>query len=234
MVLCVTRYNNKTQYENYIYNLNIIQIEDNCEDSVIFKDWNTTKIPHLLNLIDEKRKQRIRSEDKLERYMIYKEIANIRKDIALMRNYEINYYKMKLEDISIPAENKWVYNVPISIHKSICNKKIYVIEMNNDMNEILGIGHIDSRCYYKRCKIYKDNNYNRYSYKGFRIDIKDVRINKYREELEKILFKGSTHQKRGQGIQIISECNLARINSKELNRTMDEIKNNIVVNSNKY
>ena len=58
-------------------------------------------------------------------------------------------------------------------------------------------------------------NYNRYSYRGIRIDRKDMTEKKETmEKIESILFSGSKHQKRGQGIQKIGEENRDIIKNK--------------------
>lgn len=47
---------------------------------------------------------------------------------------------------------------------------IYVLEMNNSINKIMGIGRIKNKKY-ARVKIYKSDEYNRHIYKGtFRKD----------------------------------------------------------------
>lgn len=101
--------------------------------------------------------------------------------------------------------NGCIYNSPMRIKQTIPQMiVVFIVEMNNDLNKIMGIGmiknyvHVDN--YYK---IYKDGNYNRYTYKSsFRID-KSKFKNKdiiYIEILEKLIFKGSHHIKRSQGI----------------------------------
>lgn len=94
-----------------------------------------------------------------------------------------------------------IYNCPVYIKNSIpISSKIYVIEMNNETNTIIGIGLIINRVITKRHKIYSDNNYNRYTYRGKkRIDsnlLDEVTLN----SLEERLFKGKRHLKRSQGI----------------------------------
>jgi hypothetical protein len=94
-----------------------------------------------------------------------------------------------------------IYNCPVYIKNSIpINSKMYVIEMNNETNTIIGIGLIINRVITKRHKIYSDNNYNRYTYRGKkRIDsnlLDEVTLN----SLEERLFKGKRHLKRSQGI----------------------------------
>lgn len=94
-----------------------------------------------------------------------------------------------------------IYNSPVSIKETIMLfSKIYVIEMNNETNKIIGIGLIKNKIIPKHHKIYSDNNYNRYTYYGKkRINASDF-DDKVLYELEQRLFKGKNHLKRSQGI----------------------------------
>lgn len=107
-----------------------------------------------------------------------------------------------------------IYNTPRQIKPTIpLMLNIIIFEMNNYTNKIVGIGLIkNSVVCDKYYKIYNDQNYNRYSYKGkYRIDIELLREKmlremnceniKWIEKLELLLFKGKTHFKRGHGIQ---------------------------------
>lgn len=103
-----------------------------------------------------------------------------------------------------------VYGTPIKISKSILpDSLIIVIEMNNSINKIEGIGIIKNNYLKeskKNYKIYSDKNYNRFIYKSnFRIDITSLTNyeKKYIKELENKLFYSSKHFKRGHGIQKI-------------------------------
>lgn len=81
---------------------------------------------------------------------------------------------------------------------------IFVLEMNNNTNKILGIGMVKNHPYVSKFSVYNEGNYNRYVYIGKnRID----RIEMSEEE-EKIMivfdilcFTGNKHMKRGQGIK---------------------------------
>jgi len=86
---------------------------------------------------------------------------------------------------------------------------IFVAEMNNETNKIEGIGLIKNLLVCdKYYKIYDDNNYNRYIYRGQywlsrqQLDKLDVNIS---EILDNILFKGKSHMKRMSGITILTE-----------------------------
>ena len=120
---------------------------------------------------------------------------------------------------TLDENNKWknnnnyigcIYGLPIKITENILpDSTIIVIEMNNSINKIEGIGIINNKlnlCNKKKYKIYQDNNYNRFIYKSnLRID--KTSFNTYEcniiKFLENLLFKNFNHFKRGQGIQKI-------------------------------
>ena len=98
-----------------------------------------------------------------------------------------------------------IYNSPVHIKENLpLMITIYVIEMNNDQNKIMGISQIINKVYTdRRYKIYEEGNYNRYTYRGkTRIDRTDIALENLEtlEKLEKRLFKGKSHLKRGQGL----------------------------------
>jgi hypothetical protein len=83
---------------------------------------------------------------------------------------------------------------------------LFVLEMNNDTNQIMGVGRIVNEIRADRSyRMYGDQNYNRYTYLGRqrldRADIMRLKINaRIIETLERMLFYGAGHAKRGQGI----------------------------------
>ena len=100
-----------------------------------------------------------------------------------------------------------IYNTPVLIRSNIpLLIPIFIIEMNNDTNEILAIGLIKNKNKINsKYKIHSDNNYNRYTYKGNKRIEKDQLDFINIEELELLLFKGKNHFKRGQGIINLNE-----------------------------
>ena len=89
------------------------------------------------------------------------------------------------------------------------NTLVFVIEMNNQKNQIEGIGLIKNK--YETNKYYKvhtDGNNNRYTYIGKHF-IDREKLDEYNPELvyvlDEILFKGYTHSKRGSGLTKIPE-----------------------------
>ena len=116
-------------------------------------------------------------------------------------SYENNEWKRE------HAYNGCIYGVPKDI---VCDpgRHLIVIEMNIDSNKIIGFGKIRNiPDYSHKYNIYKYGYYNRKIFKGkCRIDITEITDQYCLDsiaELEKILFYGKTHVKRGIGIQIL-------------------------------
>jgi len=109
------------------------------------------------------------------------------------------------------SENKWngcIYGLDKQIPDKVpYGTSIYIIEMNNTTNQIMGIGKIKYISLSEnRTKIYKNDNYNRIVYKSnYRIDRTQLLETNGTmiEGIERILFKGSRHFKRGHGVIII-------------------------------
>ena len=113
--------------------------------------------------------------------------------------------------------NKWrekihcvgcAYGSPVRIaDKYTQDSYMFILEMHNDKNKIQGIGLIKNKNHIgKYHKIYEDRNYNRYIYKSKkRIDRKELtrQQKKIIRILDILVFKGSTHLKRGQGIIVV-------------------------------
>lgn len=103
-----------------------------------------------------------------------------------------------------------IYAPPARLTDSIdLNSSVFVIEMNNSTNEILGIGLIKNKLVTDRSyKVYEDTNLNRYVYIGEHHISREI-LNGYDpilvSILDKILFKGYTHSKRGSGLTKIPE-----------------------------
>jgi hypothetical protein len=97
-----------------------------------------------------------------------------------------------------------VYGSPQEFtHKILAHSLVFVVEMNNDTNQIEGIGLVRNwPCLDKYYSVYDDGNYNRYVYKS-NYHIGRERLIEYNrtlvENFDQILFKGKTHLKRGTG-----------------------------------
>tara|TARA_E500000178_G_scaffold311413_1_gene327298 strand:+ start:261 stop:764 length:504 start_codon:yes stop_codon:yes gene_type:complete len=104
--------------------------------------------------------------------------------------------------------NECIYGAPVKIKDEIPSlSNIYVIEMNNDKNQIIAIGLVKNCLRLdKNFNIYQDGTYNRFIYSGKLRITREELVNKNKiiiDSLEKVLFKGYTHVKRGHGIQIL-------------------------------
>jgi hypothetical protein len=97
-----------------------------------------------------------------------------------------------------------VYCAPIMVsHEIPYDSIMFILEMNNDTNKIMGIGMVRNHPIQNYYNVYQNNNFNRYVYTGkYRID-----RSKLTEEEETVLrafdvlcFTGNKHMKRGQGL----------------------------------
>jgi hypothetical protein len=109
-------------------------------------------------------------------------------------------YRMKM------AYAGCIYGCPIKIKEAYPeNVNMIILEMNNSINKIEGIGIIKNKVQTKkRRKIYNDGNYNRYIYTGNkRIDRSSLSEKEIEliSIIETILFYSPRHLKRGNGIK---------------------------------
>jgi len=112
------------------------------------------------------------------------------------------------ENIKYREENPIVtciYGSPVPLSKHIpSDSVIFMLEMNNDINKIMGIGMIRNHPITSKYFIYENGDYNRYVYTGkHRIDRKHMS-----EEEEKVMqifdilcFKSKRHMKRLHGLK---------------------------------
>ena len=103
-----------------------------------------------------------------------------------------------------------IYAPPFKLADSIhVNSPVFVIEMNNSTNQIMGIGLIKNKLVTDRVyKVQSDSNCNRFIYIGDYHISREV-LDQYNPflvyVLDEILFKGYTHSKRGSGLTKIPE-----------------------------
>lgn len=99
---------------------------------------------------------------------------------------------------------KCIYGVPIQMSNKIpLDSNVFMLEMNNDHDKIMGIGLVKNRPIVGKYTVYSRGNYNRYVYAGkHRIDRDDMtEMEKpVLDLLEQLCFRGINHSKRGQGI----------------------------------
>lgn len=98
-----------------------------------------------------------------------------------------------------------IYCSPDPISKSIMiDTNIFILEMNNDTNKIIGIGLIRNQAVNGKLNVYSKGNYNRYSFIGKkRIDRSEMTEEEdlVMKIFDILCFRGNKHMKRGQGLK---------------------------------
>jgi hypothetical protein len=151
----------------------------------------------------------IKTETKHEKKLLEKE--NMKNFIKNMNKYIITSrfsnatWKENRCFVEKNEQIKCIYCSPDLIAKKIpIDSIMFVLEMNNDKNQIMGIGMVRNHPVSGKYRVYSNGNYNRYVFTGkYRIDREDMT-----EDEEKIMmafdilcFKGNSHMKRGQGLK---------------------------------
>jgi hypothetical protein len=99
---------------------------------------------------------------------------------------------------------KCVYGTPRLISSKVAtDSTLFVLEMNNDKDLIMGIGVIKNHPIAGKYSLYSKGNYNRFIYAGkMRIDRSEMTSEESEilKLLEALCFTGINHSKRGQGI----------------------------------
>jgi len=98
------------------------------------------------------------------------------------------------------------YNTPTMISDRIPKESnIFILEMNNDTNQIIGVGLIINKPVYNHYKVYTNNDYNIHTYIGkYRVDRNEMTTDEefIMKIFDELCFKGKNHMKRGQGITL--------------------------------
>ena len=112
-----------------------------------------------------------------------------------------------IENVNYRRQNPHIgciYGAPIKISMDVpVDSVIFMLEMNNDTNKIMGIGMIKNHPSNANIDIYEKRNYCRYVYAGKRrIDRSEMSAD---EEIimlafDELCFRGNRHMKRGQGL----------------------------------
>ena len=98
-----------------------------------------------------------------------------------------------------------IYCCPDPIATIIPRETImFVLEMNNDTNKIMGVGMVRNRPIVSKLLVYSNGNYNRYVYVG-KTRINRTEMSEDEERIMKLFdilcFSGNKHMKRGQGLK---------------------------------
>jgi len=98
-----------------------------------------------------------------------------------------------------------IYCSPVPISSEIpIDKILFILEMNNDTNKIIGIGMIRNHTTYNKYSVYDTDNYNRYIYVGkYRIDRSEMTSEEdtIMRVFDILCFTGNKHMKRGHGLK---------------------------------
>ena len=107
---------------------------------------------------------------------------------------------------------------------------VYMLEMNNTLNRIEGIGSLINRpALHKHYKIHADENYNRFAFQSHtRMDRTQVLAenSELLELLETLCFKGKTHVKRGHGFMSISQKSIQINNAHDITERVHRLFHN--------
>ena len=113
--------------------------------------------------------------------------------------------KTNREYIRMKEKMQCIYCSPYQIAREIpLESKIFVLEMNNDTNKIMGIGMIRNHHYNYKFSVYDTNkSYHRFTYVGnynIRRQEMSVEENVLLQYLDRKCFYGNHHLKRGRGL----------------------------------
>ena len=119
-------------------------------------------------------------------------------------NKTFNENRQFLKTDSLNPLIKCIYPCAETI-KSVPSQTMFILEMNNEQNSIVGIGFINNFPICNKYDVYENKKHNTFAYLGkYRIDRSEMN-----EEEEKIMiildmfcFKGKTHLKRLLGIKL--------------------------------
>jgi|TARA_B110000093_G_scaffold133284_1_gene142651 hypothetical protein len=127
------------------------------------------------------------------------------------------------ENIKFRTDNnvKCAYFAPNPIPKRVQEGSIlFVLEMNNETNQLMGLGLLKNKPHVCKYTAYKDNHYNRITYLGShhiqreQIITKSDEMRQIWEDLEYFCFKGKGHLKRGRGMTSFPVATLLNCNTK--------------------
>jgi hypothetical protein len=147
------------------------------------------------------------SEERRERIEFQRKVRTYQKTLKhTLATTRFNDYTWE-ENCKMRLNNniaKCIYATPLPITSRIkLDSNVFVLEMNNDKNKIMGIGLIRNHPVAGKYTVHSVHNYNRFVYIGkWRIDREDMTTNELEilRLLEAVCFRGINHSKRGQGI----------------------------------
>jgi hypothetical protein len=151
--------------------------------------------------------------------MVRQNLRNFRaqmKHVLMTSRFNNETFEENAEFRETHANIGCIYCSPQTISREIMlDSVMFILEMNNDKNKIMGIGMVRNHPYSGKYNVYKNGNYNRYVYVGkHRIDRSDMteEEDKIMQVFDILCFTGNRHMKRGQGlrafpIETLFKCN---------------------------
>lgn len=140
----------------------------------------------------------------------FKEIYEIKQFVKNMKKFIVatKFTNTTFEENQIYRKKKnikCIYSSPVEVSKKIPPDAIlFVLEMNNDKNQIVGIGLVKNHPMVNKHRIYSTNNYNRFTFIGKHY-ISREEMSKEEVEVVKALehfcFKTKAHIKRCNGLK---------------------------------
>lgn len=160
---------------------------------------------------NQQQQQQNQSQEAQYKYKYKQFLANRRSFLLTTRfgSYKKNniIFDTWEENIQFRKKNPNIgclYGSPDKITNTIPPESIlFILEMNNDINKIMGIGMVKNHPITGKYNTYKDGNFNRYIYVGkYRIDRKDMteEEDNIMKAFDILCFTGNQHLKRGKGI----------------------------------
>jgi len=150
---------------------------------------------------------RVRIRQKISRDKKKEFLTKNNAKYLLTTRFSNETWNENMEYIQKQRQIKCIYCNTYGVSETIpVNKMIYVLEMNNNTNQIMGVGLVRNSPYREYFRVYKKGLYNMTAYVGYHRlcreelcndIIDDVNI---LEELEHTCFKGKGHLKMGQGM----------------------------------
>jgi len=148
-------------------------------------------------------KQTTNDENRIQRYRFRQYIKNLHTFIVTTRFNDATW----LENMAYRERHniKCIYCSPETTANFIpADGIMFVLEMNNDTNRIMGIGMVKNHPICNKHRVYRNGNYNRYVYTSkYRIDRTEMTEmeEKIMQAFDILCFTGNSHMKRGQGFK---------------------------------
>jgi hypothetical protein len=127
-----------------------------------------------------------------------------------------DFVQKSVEDGTLSEIVQCLYPCSVAIEKSVpISANVFVLEMNNDTNLVIGIGLIKNTIpAFQKYTVYSKDKYNKYLYQGAyrmpREELNEEELNQL-SVLEQLCFKGKRNQKRMQGIKVVPYDMLYRL-----------------------